>query len=399
MPVSSAPPVLAEVTGGLGRLTLNRPAAINALTAEMVGTLRRTLADWSETDRVRTVLISGAGPRGLCAGGDLRAMHADAVSGGTGILDFWADEYRLNAELSAYPKPVVAFMDGLVMGGGIGVSAHASLRVVTERSRLAMPEVGIGFHPDVGGSWLLSRAPGRIGVHLALTGGTIGAADAVVAGLADFFVPSTRLDDLATALQTGDAAEVVASFAGPLPPGDPATETSPAASPPGAGATSPGAGATSPGAGATSPGAEAKSPGAVATSPGATAVPPGDLAAARYWIDECYAGDDVAAIVDRLASSSAAGAQAAAKEIATKSPTSLVVALRSIRSAAAMSDLREALDQEYRLSAALLRLPDLAEGIRAQIIDKDRRPRWQPPTLAEVSPAVIDACFAPPATR
>jgi enoyl-CoA hydratase len=335
----SAPPVLAEVTGGLGRLTLNRPAAINALTAEMAGVLRRTLADWSETDRVRAVLISGAGPRGLCAGGDLRAMHADAVSGGTGSLDFWADEYRLNADLAAYPKPVVAFMDGLVMGGGIGVSAHASLRVVTERSRLAMPEVGIGFHPDVGGSWLLARAPGEIGTHLALTGGTIGAADALLAGLADVFVPSARLGEVASALETGDAAEVVAPFA---------------ATP-----------------------------------------PPGDLAEARAWIDYCYTGDDVAAIVDRLTSSAAPGAQAAAKEIATKSPTSLVVTLRSVRSAAGMPGLREALDQEYRLSAALLRLPDLAEGIRAQIIDKDRRPRWQPPTLDEVSPAVIEACFAP----
>jgi enoyl-CoA hydratase len=334
----SAPPVLAEVTGGLGRLTLNRPAAINALTAEMAGVLRRTLADWSETDRVRAVLISGAGPRGLCAGGDLRAMHADAVSGGTGSLDFWADEYRLNADLAAYPKPVVAFMDGLVMGGGIGVSAHASLRVVTERSRLAMPEVGIGFHPDVGGSWLLARAPGEIGTHLALTGGTIGAADALLAGLADVFVPSARLGEVASALETGDAAEVVAPFA---------------ATP-----------------------------------------PPGDLAEARAWIDYCYTGDDVAAIVDRLTSSAAPGAQAAAKEIATKSPTSLVVTLRSVRSAAGMPGLREALDQEYRLSAALLRLPDLAEGIRAQIIDKDRRPRWRPATLAEVDPAVVDACFA-----
>jgi enoyl-CoA hydratase len=334
----SAPPVLAEVTGGLGRLTLNRPAAINALTAEMVGRLRRTLADWSETDRVRAVLISGAGPRGLCAGGDLRAMHADAVSGGTGSLDFWADEYRLNADLAGYPKPVVAFMDGLVMGGGVGVSAHASLRVVTERTRLAMPEVGIGFHPDVGGSWLLARAPGEIGTHLALTGGTIGAVDALLAGLADVFVPSARLDELASALETGDVAEVVAPFA--------------------------------------------------------AVPPPGDLADARAWIDDCYAGDDVVTIVDRLASSTAPGAQAAAKEIATKSPTSLVVTLRSVRSAAGMPGLREALDQEYRLSAALLRLPDLAEGIRAQIIDKDRRPRWQPPTLDEVSPAVIDACFA-----
>jgi enoyl-CoA hydratase len=363
MSEQSAPPVLAEVTGGLGRLTLNRPAAINALTAEMVVRLRRTLASWSETDRVRAVLIDGAGSRGLCAGGDLRAMHADAVSGGTGSLEFWAEEYRLNADLAEYPKPVVAFMDGLVMGGGIGVSAHASLRVVTERSRLAMPEVGIGFHPDVGGSWLLARAPGELGTHLALTGGTIGAADAIAAGLADVFVPSGRLDSLAAALETGDAAAVLASFAATPPPGDFAA-------------------------------AQPDAPGAAHLG-ASGAAHAGDAAGARAWIDECYAGDDLAAILDRLASSSAPGAQSAAKEIATKSPTSLVVTLRSVRSAAGMSSLREALDQEYRLSAALLRLPDLAEGIRAQIIDKDRRPRWQPPTLGEVSPAVIDACFAP----
>jgi enoyl-CoA hydratase len=334
----SEPPVVARVTDGLGRLTLNRPAAINALTAEMVGILRRALAEWAESDTVRTVLIDGAGPRGLCAGGDLRAMHADAVSGGTGSLDFWADEYRLNAEIAAYPKPIVTLMDGLVMGGGIGVSAHASTRIVTERSRLAMPEVGIGFHPDVGGSWLLARAPGEIGTHLALTGGTIGPADAITAGLADHFLPADRLPDLITALTGGDARAVTESLAaGP---------------------------------------------------------PPGVLRTARAWIDECYAGDDVAVILGRLTRHPAPDAQAAAKEIATKSPMSLVVALRSVRSTAGLPGLREALDQEYRLSSALLRLPDLAEGIRAQIIDKDRRPRWRPATLAEVDPAVVDACFA-----
>jgi enoyl-CoA hydratase len=354
----SEPPVIARVTDGLGRLTLNRPAAINALTAEMVGIIRRALADWAGSDTVRTVLIDGAGPRGLCAGGDLRAMHADAVSGGTGSLDFWADEYRLNADIAAYPKPVVSWMDGLVMGGGIGVSAHASLRIVTERSRLAMPEVGIGFHPDVGGSWLLAHAPGEIGTHLALTGGTIGAADAITAGLADHFLPADRLPALIEALTSHDAAAsgIVGDSAPPT-------------------------------------GRNAGTSAAQAVTSLAAEPPPGILGAARHWIDECYAGDDVATIVDRLTRHPSPDAQAAAKEIATKSPTSLVVALRSVRSAARLPGLREALDQEYRLSAALLRLPDLAEGIRAQIIDKDRRPRWQPPTLAEVDPAVVDACF------
>ncbi|MEU4624012.1 enoyl-CoA hydratase/isomerase family protein [Actinoplanes sp. NPDC023801] len=364
----SEPPVIARVTNGLGRLTLNRPAAINALTAEMVGLLRRTLAEWAESDTVRTVLIDGAGPRGLCAGGDLRAMHADAVSGGTGSLDFWAEEYRLNADIAAYPKPVVSWMDGLVMGGGIGVSAHAALRIVTERSRLAMPEVGIGFHPDVGGSWLLAHAPGEIGTHLALTGGTIGAADALTAGLADHFLPAGRLPDLIAAL-TADGA--VASAGGRSP------------------VTSPAGSVTAPMAEAVGGQDAAHVVASLAADP-----PPGVLGTARGWIDECYAGDDVAMIIERLAGHPSPDAQAAAKEIVTKSPMSLVVALRSVRSAARLPGLRAALDQEYRLSAALLRLPDLAEGIRAQIIDKDRRPRWQPASLAEVDPAVVEACFA-----
>jgi enoyl-CoA hydratase len=335
----STPSVITEVDGHLGHLVLNRPRAINALTPEMVAIMRRALAGWAADDRVRTVLISGAGERGLCAGGDIRAIHADAISGGSDSLEFWADEYRLNATLDAYPKPVVAWMDGLVMGGGIGISAHASLRLVTERSRLAMPEVAIGMHPDVGGSWLLSRAPGELGTHLALTGTAIGAADGITAGLADHFVPAARLPELTRELAGRPAAEVVASFA--------------------------------------------------------TAPPPGEFAGARGWIDACYAGDAAGEIVDRLARHPDPGAQAAAKEIGTRSPTALAITLRSLRSARGLASLGAALDQEYRLSAAMLRLPDLAEGIRAQIIDKDRRPRWQPATLAEVSPAVVESCFAP----
>jgi enoyl-CoA hydratase/carnithine racemase len=331
-------PVLTHVTGRLGQITLNRPRAINALTAEMVTIIARTLDDWATADQVRTVLITGSGDRGLCAGGDIRAIHADAVVGGTASLDFWAREYRLNVAVARYPKPVVAWMDGLVMGGGIGISGHASLRLVTERSRLAMPEVGIGFHPDVGGSRLLSGAPGRTGTHLALTAGAAGAADALYTGLADHYVPVDRLAALTAALSRHDAVEAVAGFAQPPPPGE--------------------------------------------------------LAADRDWIDECYAADTVAEILDRLRDHPAAGARAAAKEIATKSPTSLVVTLRSLRSAAELPSLEAAIQQEYRLSTAMFRLPDLVEGVRAQIIDKDRNPAWQPATLAEVDPATIAGCFA-----
>jgi len=322
------PSILTRVTGRLGRIVLNRPRAINALDAGMVAALHTVLDRWERSPRVRAILVTGAGERGLCAGGDLRVFHADALSGGTVSLEFWTDEYRLNARIARYPKPIVAWMDGLVMGGGIGIGGHARVRLVTERSRLAMPEVGIGFHPDVGGSRLLALAPGRTGLHLALTGGSIGAADAIYAGLADHYVPSARLADLAVALHDGEIPEF------------------------------------------------------------ATQPPPGELAHARDWIDRCYAAPTVAGILDRLRADPAPGARAAAKEIEGKSPTSLAVTLRSVRTAADLPSLEAALDQEFRLSSAMLRTPDLAEGIRAQIIDKDRNPRWAPEADA-------DAFFAP----
>lgn len=360
-------PVIVEVDASIGRLTLNRPKAINALNPEMVAIMRRALAEWATSDAVRTVVISGNGERGLCAGGDIREIHADAVSGGTASIGFWAEEYRLNSTIAAYPKPIVAIMDGLVMGGGIGISAHASVRVVTERSRLAMPEVGIGMHPDVGGSWLLSRAPGELGTHLALTGSPVGAADGIAAGLADFFVPAARLPELIA--NPGSVAELSVT----PPPGDfgitHERQNLSAAPPPGDSGT-------------------ARERVELSASQ-----QPGDVGTARAWIDECYVGDSVTGIVERLAAHPAPGAQTAAKEILTRSPTALTITLRSLRTAALLPDLEAALEQELRLSAAMLRLPDLAEGIRAQIIDKDRNPRWQPATLAEVSPTLIDACF------
>ncbi|WP_155368055.1 enoyl-CoA hydratase/isomerase family protein [Catellatospora vulcania] len=341
--MNGSPVVLTEITGRLGRITLNRPRAINALTTEMVMLMQRTLDLWATGDQVRTVLITGAGDRGLCAGGDIRAIHADAVSGGSASLDFWAREYRLDATVARYRKPVVAWMDGLVMGGGIGISAHARVRIVTERSRLAMPEVGIGFHPDVGGSWLLSHAPGQVGTHLALTGTSVGAADAVHAGLADHFVPAERLPQLVKALADADADADGAVAAHELAP------------------------------------------------------PGGELAGCREWIDRCYAADSVPEIVDRLRSDPAPGARAAAEVIATRSPTAVTVTLRSLRAAARLPSLEAALAQEYRLSAAMLRSADFAEGVRAQIIDKDRSPRWHPAVLADVDADTVAGYFAPTA--
>src|SRR5271154_4050322 len=184
----------------LRRITLNRPKALNALTLDMAVTMTALLRSWAADPAVGAVLIDGAGERGLCAGGDIRALYDAAKSGDSLPARFWATEYHLNVLIARYPKPVIAIMDGMVMGGGVGISAHASHRVVTERSAVAMPEVGIGFFPDVGVSFLLARSPGYVGTHLELTGMRIGAADAIYSGLADTHIAAAKLADLPSAL-------------------------------------------------------------------------------------------------------------------------------------------------------------------------------------------------------
>lgn len=330
--------------GRLGHLTLNRPRTINALTGPMVELLTGALRDWADDPGVDVVLLDGAGERGLCAGGDIRAIHDAARAGDlTTPRAFWADEYRLNARIGRFPKPYVAIMDGIVMGGGIGVSAHGSVRIVTERSILSMPEVGIGFIPDVGGTYLLSHAPGELGTHLGLTAARIGAADAITAGLADHYLPSAQVPALVEALRTAaDPAALIAGY-------DFSAHTP----------------------------------------------PPGRLAVDRAWIDELYQGDSLVEIVTALASSSRPAAVAAALEIGGKSPTALTVTLRALRAARALPSLEAALDQEYRLASASLTTADLVEGIRAAIIDKDRDPRWSPARIDEVDPAVVDRFLAP----
>jgi enoyl-CoA hydratase len=333
------------VDGRLGRLTLNRPGAINALTTSMVGLLDDALREWADDPGVRAVVLDGAGTRGLCAGGDMRAVREAVLAGHPEqAREFWADEYRLNARIRRFPKPYIAIMDGIVMGGGIGVSAHGSVRIVTERSVLAMPEVGIGFTPDVGGTWLLGHdAPGELGTHLALTGGRIGAADAILAGLADHYLPAAAVPALLDTLRTAeDPARAIAAhdFTAHTPP-------------------------------------------------------PGRLAADRAWIDDLYRGDNLTRIIRLLTHSVKPAARDAAAEIAAKSPTSLAVTLRALRAAASMGSLEEALEQEYRMACAGLASPDLAEGVRAVIVDKDHAPRWSPARLADVTAADVDRYFAP----
>ncbi|MET1038551.1 MAG: 3-hydroxyisobutyryl-CoA hydrolase, partial [Aeromicrobium sp.] len=212
------PAVLVERRGHLGVLTLNRPRAINALDLAMVRTMQGALDAWAGDDAVATVLVTGGGDRGLCAGGDLQGMYRDARDGTLGSVDFWRQEYDLDHTIATYAKPVVALMDGIVLGGGVGISAHASHRVVTERTSIGMPETRIGFVPDVGGPWLLSRAPGELGTHLALTASSADAADAIALGLADALVPSDRLPALVVALESGSAGDVLDLLA-VAPPG------------------------------------------------------------------------------------------------------------------------------------------------------------------------------------
>ncbi|RMB80719.1 enoyl-CoA hydratase/isomerase family protein [Streptomyces shenzhenensis] len=330
--------VLLHRTGRAAHITLNRPKALNALSHEMVLRIAEALTEWEDDPAVDTVVITGAGARGLCAGGDIRTIHHDARTGdGTASTAFWRDEYRLNAHIARYPKPCVAVMDGIVMGGGVGVSAHGSVRIVTERSRIAMPETGIGFVPDVGGTYLLALVPGELGTHLALTGSQIGADDALLCGLADHCVPADQLRRLVADLADLPVHEALTRHVGPAPEGN--------------------------------------------------------LAGHREWIDACYAADTVEEIVQRLLAHGDPAAKETAETLLTKSPTALKVALKALRRARHLGALERVLDQEYRVSCAALATHDLLEGIRAQVIDKDRDPHWDPATLAEVTDADVARFF------
>lgn len=325
--------VLTTRQGALGIITLNRPTSINALDHTMVGVIESVLRDWETDDAVGAVVVRGAGERGLCAGGDIIAIHRDgarlsasahtdrdAAASATGR--FWHDEYRLNLYIANYPKPYIAIMDGIVMGGGVGISAHGNTRVVTDRTRLAMPEVGIGFIPDVGGTHLLSRVPDQLGTYLALTTDSIDGAEAIALGLADHYLPAQRIDEFVAALTDRPVDAALAEFA--------------------------------------------------------TRPPTATLDEHRRWIAEAFAAGTVAQIVDTCRGADSEFAAKAAARIASKSPAALAVTLRSLRVGASTPTLADSLRREYRVSLRSLLHPDLAEGIRAQVVDKDRRPIWQP---------------------
>jgi enoyl-CoA hydratase len=331
--------VLTHVDGNVGLVTLNRPKAINSLNQQMVDALCAVLSDWADDDAVRAVVLSGAGERGLCAGGDVISIYHSARKDGVEARRFWHDEYQLNAQIAEYPKPYLAVMDGIVMGGGVGVGAHANTRVVTDTSKIGMPEVGIGFIPDVGGMFLLSRAPGGLGLHAGLTGAPFSGADAIAMGFADHYVPHGDVEALRQAVVADGVENALAKYA--IDP------------------------------------------------------PPSDLVAQRDWIDECYAGESVADIIASLRGRDAGPANDAADLIATRSPIALSVTLAAVRRAAKLETLKDVLIQDYRVSSASLRSHDLVEGIRAQLIDKDRNPKWSPAGLAAVTAADVEAYFAP----
>ncbi|KUI33616.1 3-hydroxyisobutyryl-CoA hydrolase [Mycobacterium sp. IS-1590] len=335
--------VLVSVDRGVGLITLNRPKAINSLNHPMVSTMARVLAEWSSDDAVTAVVVDGAGERGLCAGGDIVALYhsarAEGSEKGREAREFWYDEYLLNAQIGRFGKPYVALMDGIVMGGGVGVSAHGNVRVVTDTTKMAMPEVGIGFVPDVGGTLILSRAPGQLGCHAALTGANFDGADAIAMGFADHFVPHDKLEDFKAAILADGIDAALAAHA--------------------------------------------------------IESPPSNLLQQREWIDSCYAGATVPDIVAALRAHGDTAAGAAADLIETRSPVSVSVALEALRRAAKLDTLEDVLRQEYRTSCGALRSHDFVEGIRAQVVDKDRNPKWSPASLAAVTTADVEDYFAP----
>jgi enoyl-CoA hydratase len=340
--------------GALRRITLNRPQALNAITLDMAVAMTALLREWQSDQKVGVVLLDGAGERGFCAGGDIRALYEaaknnaknNAKSKPASAADalparFWATEYKLNVLIARYAKPIIVVMDGLVMGGGVGLSAHAAHRVVTERSAVAMPEVGIGFFPDVGASFLLARAPGSIGTYLALTGQRLEAADALACKLADIHVPADRLRKLPAVVASCRSHDEVRA------------------------------------------GLE-----------GLSAAPaPGRLLEEREWIDACYSAGALEEIIVRLRACHAQGAQAALQIMAKASPTSLKVTLRNIRLAATFDRVEQSFAQDYRIALACVAGHDFIEGIRAAIIDKDRNPRWEPDKIEAVTPEIVDRHF------
>ena len=341
--------ILITREGAAGFLSLNRPSALHALTLDMCHEMTSALGEWRDDPGVESVIIDHAAApdgdpklsRGFCAGGDIAFLRNSALNdGGLSGRKFFHDEYQLNHRIFTYPKPVVAFMDGITMGGGVGISQPARFRVATENTRLAMPETGIGLFPDVGGGWYLSRLPGRIGQFLALTGARLDGAECKWAGLATHYLPHAALSEAKARIAAGHEPGGVLS--------------------------------------------------ALAVTP-----PPARIEANAALIARHFASDRYEDILASLASEDS---DWAAKELAalrTKSPQPCKVALRQLADSAKLTDFADNMVMEYRIASRVLTRPDFAEGVRAVIVDKDNAPKWEPATPEAVTDALIDSIFAP----
>jgi enoyl-CoA hydratase len=343
--IPAEPDLIARREGSAGIVRLNRPKAINAVTLEMFRDIEAALDRFEADPAVAVIVLEGAGERGLCAGGDIRALYESSkVQGDLGKV-LWREEYILNARIAKFPKPYVAFMDGIVMGGGVGLSAHGRHRIVTERTKLAMPEVGLGFFPDVGGTWLLSRAPGEIGTYFGLTGQTMNGPDAIYAGFADAVVPSARLPllrEAMTGVQPGTSPDDVQTLIDGFATGETA----------------------------------------------------GPVAAMQSRIDAWFAHDAMQDIVASVERDGSEQAMAISKTLLQKSPRGMVVTLKLLRLARQSSSLEECLAREYRAALEVFRSEDFREGVRAAVIDKDRNPKWSPSKVEDVTSAMIAPYFA-----
>jgi enoyl-CoA hydratase len=343
--VETEPDLIARREGAAGIIRLNRPKAINAVTLEMFRKIDKALDSFEADPSVAVVLLEGAGDRGLCAGGDIRSLYESSRAGGDLGKTLWREEYIINARIAAFPKPYIAYMDGIVMGGGVGLSAHGRHRIVTERTRLAMPEVGLGFFPDVGGTWLLSRSPGEIGTYFGLTGHTMNGPDAIHAGFADAVVPSAKwagLRDLLTRIRPGTASSEIDVLIGGFVSGERA----------------------------------------------------GPVAGLQSRIDPWFSHDRVEDIIASLHRDNSELAQSTLKTLNEKSPRGMVVTLRLLRLARGSATLEQCLVREYRAALEVFASDDFREGVRAAVIDKDRNPRWSPPRVEDITPEILAPYFA-----
>jgi len=334
--------IATRIAGHAGIISLNRPSALHALTLEMVHAMTDVLVKWQTSKKVKCIVIDHAEGRGFCAGGDIAFLRNSALNDeGKSGRQFFHDEYQLNHLLFTYPKPVVAFMDGITMGGGVGISQPARFRVATENTRFAMPETGIGLFPDVGGGWYLSRLEGRVGQFLALTGARIAGPGCLALGLASHYIPSEALADAKARI----AVEDVERIDGIL--------------------------------------------GTLAVTP-----PPSKIVETLFQINRHFASDRFEEILASLDADASDWAMREAATLRSKSPQTCKVALRQLAESMKLDDFADNMAMEYRIASRVLTRPDFAEGVRAVIVDKDNAPKWDPARPEDVTDALLDTIFA-----